>query len=411
MVEVDLMWGVASLDKTGSSMFETADESRGSLVFDPKFNMSSTAFQNHVVTVCESAANNTVLTRSGEVTCFMDSFKTWVTGNASHFHRWLLNPTSTLPPMTDASAFPVNNQATFYWLLSNWYFLGGPANKRNQNMRDYRGQIGLSGTFPTNSIDVQTAMTAYSTLKAGGSVVSPTLTALQANMTSILAADSITAKFARVWANSTLVDRYQPPSSVSPHFELWDSFEKSMNTLATQNSVPSGALMQSSNTWVFMHTQMTYVKSALQGGGVSLALAFVVLLISTGNILISIYATLSLCGVVCTLLGFMVVLGWELGTIESLCATILVGLSVDYVVHLANSYIESHSVDRAGRVKDMIVEMGITVVGGAITSVGASAVLLLCKIQFFFKFGYEHHHASTCWLEYWSASDKITFSQ
>ena len=35
------------------------------------------------------------------------------------------------------------------------------------------------------------------------------------------------------------------------------------------------------------------------------------------------------------ILGFMFLLGWELGTIESVSATVLVGLSVDYVVHLA----------------------------------------------------------------------------
>lgn len=37
----------------------------------------------------------------------------------------------------------------------------------------------------------------------------------------------------------------------------------------------------------------------------------------------------------------MNLLGWELGVIESVSITVLVGLSVDYVVHLANSYIEA----------------------------------------------------------------------
>eukprot|EP01044_Picomonas_judraskeda_P025357 COSAG03_NODE_7322_length_934_cov_2.558084_2_plen_97_part_00 len=41
------------------------------------------------------------------------------------------------------------------------------------------------------------------------------------------------------------------------------------------------------------------------------------------------------------ILGMMNLLGWELGVIESVSITVLVGLSVDYVVHLANSYVEA----------------------------------------------------------------------
>ena len=43
--------------------------------------------------------------------------------------------------------------------------------------------------------------------------------------------------------------------------------------------------------------------------------------------------------IVC-ILGLMQLFGWEMGVIESVSITVLVGLSVDYVVHLANSYIE-----------------------------------------------------------------------
>ena len=38
-----------------------------------------------------------------------------------------------------------------------------------------------------------------------------------------------------------------------------------------------------------------------------------------------------------TIIAFMVVIGWELGTIEGVCITILVGFAVDYVVRACST--------------------------------------------------------------------------
>lgn len=41
--------------------------------------------------------------------------------------------------------------------------------------------------------------------------------------------------------------------------------------------------------------------------------------------------------------------GWELGVAESITIVILIGFSVDYVVHLANHYVESSYTDKYKR--------------------------------------------------------------
>lgn len=107
-------------------------------------------------------------------------------------------------------------------------------------------------------------------------------------------------------------------------------------------------------------------------------MALVVLWLATGNIIVALLATVNMVCVTVCILGFMYVLGWELGTIESVSATVLVGLSVDYVVHLAQAYVEADAVSREARVRSALLEMGSTVFGGAITSLGASAFLFGC---------------------------------
>jgi len=67
---------------------------------------------------------------------------------------------------------------------------------------------------------------------------------------------------------------------------------------------------------------------AVLGCVASAIVAFVVLTISTMNPYMAFLAITNICGVLLCILGMMNMLGWELGVIESISITILVGLSV-----------------------------------------------------------------------------------
>ena len=66
---------------------------------------------------------------------------------------------------------------------------------------------------------------------------------------------------------------------------------------------------------------------------------------------------------------------------------LVVGLSVDYVVHLAEGYSRSLKQDRLGRTKDMLEEVGISVLSGSVTTLGSSIFLIFSKIVFLYQFG------------------------
>merc|ERR1719326_2855713 len=101
------------------------------------------------------------------------------------------------------------------------------------------------------------------------------------------------------------------------------------------------------------------------------------MLLSTLNIIISIYAILSVAGVVVTFIGIIVAIG----------ITILVGLSVDYVLHIANSYNESEEKTRYEKVSMAILEIGVSVFSAAITTLGSATLLLFTTVLFFVRFG------------------------
>lgn len=126
---------------------------------------------------------------------------------------------------------------------------------------------------------------------------------------------------------------------------------------------------QSANQYVEMELQDTLLNAALIGIGGSLGLAFGIILITTRDVVISILSIISIGGVVVSLICMLVWFGWSLGVIESIAMTILVGLSVDYTIHLAQAYRESAAHNRRDRLIDCLTSMGISVLSASATSI------------------------------------------
>jgi len=139
--------------------------------------------------------------------------------------------------------------------------------------------------------------------------------------------------------------------------------------------------------WYFQ-VQKTLNSECISGMGTSLLFAFIVLLFATRNIVMAIVSTISIGSIVVSVMFFAVICGWKLGMIEAIVLIMVIGLSVDYVVHLSDAYLECHGhTDRNNRTKFMLRSMGASVLSGAITSIGASICMCFCSIIFFFKFG------------------------
>ena len=121
--------------------------------------------------------------------------------------------------------------------------------------------------------------------------------------------------------------------------DTWKDWKKSIFT--NNDNCPNGICkpLLASFSWCWMRTNEEFIFSAFQGIAIALPLAFVVLLISTQNWIMAIFATLDIIGVMACELGVMNVAGWKFGVSESVAIVIIIGFSVDYVVHLANRFV------------------------------------------------------------------------
>lgn len=87
-----------------------------------------------------------------------------------------------------------------------------------------------------------------------------------------------------------------------------------------------------------------------------------------------------------SVIAIMVWQGYELVVGESVSMIILTGLAVDYVIHLAQSYVFSPHKHRSRKIKHAYQEMGVSIFSGLVTTVGAAAFLFFGKIVLFEKF-------------------------
>ena len=132
--------------------------------------------------------------------------------------------------------------------------------------------------------------------------------------------------------------------------------------------------------------------SLFEGLAICFPLAFVVLLYSTENVLVALYAIIGISLIVASVLGTIeYVYGWDLGIVESLMGNLVIGFSVDYTIHLGHMFVAAgreHDIqDSFDRFSFAIRKMGSTVVVGAVTTLGAGLFMLPCQLVFFYKLG------------------------
>ena len=129
----------------------------------------------------------------------------------------------------------------------------------------------------------------------------------------------------------------------------------------------------------------------MEGSYLSIVTALVcvscVVLLSTLNLLTTLYVAATVAGVLMLVVGTVVSMGWELGFLEGICFAILIGLSCDFVLHMAHAYTSADQPTRELKSRDALARMGPPVFAAAMTTLSTGLVMFGCTFVFFFQFG------------------------
>uniref|UniRef100_A0A8C1SKP2 Dispatched RND transporter family member 3 n=1 Tax=Cyprinus carpio TaxID=7962 RepID=A0A8C1SKP2_CYPCA len=190
---------------------------------------------------------------------------------------------------------------------------------------------------------------------------------------------------------------FKGKSSFQTHsdFLQWESFlQKQLASLPASSALRRG--FQTCQHWKQIFMEIIGVESALYSLLLSLAICIASVAVFTAHLLLLLPILLSILGMVCLVVAVMYWLGWEMGAVEAISLSILVGSSVDYCLHLVEGYLlagdslcflQESSIKRQLRTLEAANHVGVAIVSSAVTTVISTIPLFFCVIVPFAKFG------------------------
>lgn len=177
----------------------------------------------------------------------------------------------------------------------------------------------------------------------------------------------------------------------------WETFLQQQLQLFPEGSALRHGF-QTCEHWKQIFMEIIGVQSALYGLILSLVICVAAVAVFTTHILLLLPVLLSILGVVCLVVTIMYWSGWEMGAVEAISLSILVGSSVDYCVHLVEGYLlagenlplhhtEDPTACRQWRTIEAVRHVGVAIVSSAVTTGIATVPLFFCIIAPFAKFG------------------------
>ncbi|XP_059897312.1 protein dispatched homolog 1 [Gadus macrocephalus] len=324
---ITIIWGVAPEDN-GDPL---NPKNKGKLVLDGGFNIASPASQLWLLNFCQKLRNQSFVFQSEEqdfTSCFMETFKQWMENQEC-------DEASALYPCCSQSTFPYR-QEVFELCI-----------KRAIMELDRNTMYHLDSKTPGPRFDINDTIRAI-------------VLEFQSTYLFTLAYDKMYHFYRQVdeWISEELL------------------------------SAPAGLR----HGWFISNLEFYDLQDSLSGGtliamALSVGVAFGVMLLTTWNVIISLYAIISIAGTIFVTVGSLVLLGWELNVLESVTISVAVGLSVDFAVHYGVAYRLAPEPDRDGKVVFSLSRMGSAIAMAALTTFVAGAMMMPSTVLAYTQLG------------------------
>ncbi|CAH6789619.1 Disp1 [Phodopus roborovskii] len=323
---ITVIWGVSPED-SGNPL---NPKSKGKLTLDSTFNIASPASQAWILHFCQKLRNQTFFYQTDQqdfTSCFIETFKQWMENQDCD--------EPALYPCCSHCSFPYK-QEVFELCI-----------KKAIMELDRSTGYHLNNKTPGPRFDIN---------------------------------DTIRAVVLEFQSTFLFTLAYEKMQQFYKEVDSWISSELS--------SAPEGL----SHGWFVSNLEFYDLQDSLSDGtliamGLSVAVAFSVMLLTTWNIIISLYAIISIAGTIFVTVGSLVLLGWELNVLESVTISVAVGLSVDFAVHYGVAYRLAPDPDREGKVIFSLSRMGSAIAMAALTTFVAGAMMMPSTVLAYTQLG------------------------
>ncbi|XP_067658101.1 protein dispatched homolog 3-like isoform X2 [Haliotis asinina] len=181
-------------------------------------------------------------------------------------------------------------------------------------------------------------------------------------------------------------------------YQKWEAFIDHIKQTKLSPDSPLKDMFQASEFWKKVMMEVVAVSSAIYGLALSMLVCIIAIAIFTGHLGLLFIVVITITAMICLVVAIFYLAGWEMGAVEAISLSILVGSSVDYCIHLVEGYIIAikhipeaaqmkNAEKRAWRTSFALRHIGVAIISSAITTIIAAIPLTQTTIQPFSKFG------------------------
>lgn len=187
-----------------------------------------------------------------------------------------------------------------------------------------------------------------------------------------------------------VIAEFNSKQPYSFNFESMKEFYDSMDEwVSSQTSWAPKGFKQG---WFVSDLSFFDLQQSIAGGtpiamAVSIAIATILAFVTTLNVLITIWAMLTITGTIFTVVGVLVLMGWELNIMESVTITVAVGLAIDFTLHYGMAYKLSPGFSREAQVLCATQKVGSVVTTAAISTILAGLFMLPSTVAAYRQLG------------------------
>lgn len=189
---------------------------------------------------------------------------------------------------------------------------------------------------------------------------------------------------------SALVVQFSSNLTFTYKYEVVDAFFKGVNKWVHEklNMAPD----EMRNGWFTSELKFFSIQKSLVEGlpvafGISVLVATAVTFFTCLNVLITLYAMLTISFTMLVIVASIVLLNWELNILESVIITVAVGLSIDYTLHYGVAYRLAPDLDRQNRAYCSFIRVGSVIFVAALSTFLAGIFMLPSVTLVYQKFG------------------------
>lgn len=265
-------------------------QDRGQLVFDPKFDLADPNAQTWLLDFCYKLRQQTFIHPAPAPNlsnCFMETFRTLMTRNCKD------------PIDTDRDYSPCCQAHKFPFSRSLFNRCIGEAVKLIAKTPQSQPNFNAGVRFFKNSTKVAALIIEYH-------------------------------------SNMTYVESYPRMERFFNDIDEWVTWQ--INNMAPQ-SLKSGWFISSNLDLLALQTELE--QGTLLSIMLEVILAFIALVVSTRDAILTISGTFTISTIICTTVATLILLKWTLGIAESIMISLTMGLSIDFALHYSIAYNES----------------------------------------------------------------------